>query len=360
MGVMNARRRPLIPRPRRRAASRTALAGAAALGMLGLTACGTEGTGGGASDGVDVVASFYPMQFLAEEIGGEHVSVASLVEPGVEPHDLELSPRQTAELGEADLVVYLKGFQPAVDKAIELSGVENVAEATSYTELEEHGSGHEEEAGGHASEHGDEHASEHGGEHGSGHEEEPAEEGHEGHDHGGEGAADPHVWLDPVKYAEIAEGVGEALAKADPDHADDYRKNADALAEKLRDLDADFREGLENRRTDTFITAHAAFGYLADRYGLHEESVAGLDPESEPSGARMKQLHRVAREDDVDTVFFEAAAGERTAKTLADDLGLRTDVLDPVEGITDASRGDDYFEVMRSNLQALRKALGAR
>nr|WP_245793531.1 zinc ABC transporter substrate-binding protein [Streptomyces pini] len=313
--------------------------------MLGLTACGsggTEGTGGGAGDGVDVVASFYPMQFLAEEIGGEHVSVSSLVEPGVEPHDLELSPRQTAELGEADLVVYLRGFQPAVDKAIEQSGVENVAEATSYTEPVEHGSGHEE---GHGEE---------------GHGEEPAEEGHEGHDHGGEGAADPHVWLDPVKYAEVAEGVGDALAEADPDHADDYRKNADALAEKLRDLDADFREGLENRRTDTFITAHAAFGYLADRYGLHEESVAGLDPESEPSGARMRQLHRVAEEDDVDTVFFEAAAGERTAKTLADDLGLRTDVLDPVEGITDASPGDDYFEVMRANLQALRKALGAR
>ncbi|GAA3651529.1 metal ABC transporter substrate-binding protein [Streptomyces fenghuangensis] len=362
MSVMNARRRPLIPRPRRRAASRTALAGAAALGMLGLTACGsggTGGTGGGTGDGVNVVASFYPMQFLAEEIGGEHVSVSSLVEPGVEPHDLELSPRQTAELGEADLVVYLKGFQPAVDKAIEQSGVENVAEATSYTEPMEHGSGHREE-------HGDEHASEHEEGHGDGshaeegHGEEHAEEGHEGHDHGGEGAADPHVWLDPVRYAEVAEGVGDALAKADPDHADDYRKNADALAEKLQDLDADFREGLENRRTDTFITAHAAFGYLADRYGLHEESIAGLDPESEPSGARMKQLHRVAEEDDVDTVFFEAAAGERTAKTLADDLGLRTDVLDPVEGITDASPGDDYFEIMRANLQALRKALGAR
>nr|WP_240958173.1 metal ABC transporter substrate-binding protein [Streptomyces barkulensis] len=332
--------------------------------MLGLTACGSGGTGGEAGDGVNVVASFYPMRFLAEEIGGEHVSVSSLVEPGVEPHDLELSPRQTAELGEADLVVYLRGFQPAVDKAIEQSGVENVAEATSCTEPLEHGSGHQEE-------HEDEHASEHGEGHGEeshadeghgdeGHGEEPAEEGHEGHDHGGEGATDPHVWLDPVKYAEVAEGVGDALAKADPDHADDYRKNADALAGKLRDLDTDFREGLENRRTDTFITAHAAFGHLADRYGLHEESVAGLDPESEPSGARMRQLHRVAEEDDVDTVFFEAAAGERTAKTLADDLGLRTDVLDPVEGITDASPGDDYFEIMRANLQALRKALGAR
>jgi zinc transport system substrate-binding protein len=327
--------------------------------MIGLTACGT-GAGEDASDGVDVVASFYPMQFLAEEIGGEHVSVSSLVGPGVEPHDLELSPKQTAELGEADLVVYLKGFQPAVDKAIELSGVENVAEATSYTEAEEHASEHGEE---HASGHEEEHTSGHGEEHASGHEEEHTS-GHGGHDHdhdhGGGGAGDPHIWLDPVKYAEIAEGVGEALAKTDPDHAADYRKNADALAEKLRDLDTDFREGLENRTTGTFVTTHAAFGHLAKRYGLHEESIAGLDPESEPSGARMRELQQVAREDGVGTVFFETEAGDRTAKTLADDLGLRTDVLDPVEGITDASRGDDYIEIMRANLQALRKALGAR
>ncbi|HZG04532.1 MAG TPA: metal ABC transporter substrate-binding protein [Streptomyces sp.] len=329
---MNARRRPLIPRPR--TASRAALASAAALGVFGLSACGT-GTAGG-SDEVRVVASFYPMRFLAEEIGGDHVSVSSLTKPGVEPHDLELSPQQTAELGEADLVVYLKGFQPAVDRAVEQSGVEHVAEAGSYTELEKGGDhGHEEEHGGH------------------GHEEE-----HEGHDHG-EGATDPHVWLDPVKYAEVAEGVGEALAKADPDHAADYRKNAAALVAELKALDADFRKGLENRETDTFITTHAAFGYLAERYGLHEESIAGLDPEAGPSGARLKELHEIARHDEVNTVFFEAAASDRTARTLADDLGLRTDVLDPVEAIGESSRGDDYFEVMRANLQALQKALGA-
>jgi len=277
---------------------------------------------------VRVVASFYPMQFLAEEIGGEHVSVSALTRPGVEPHDLELSPRQIAELGEADLVVYLKGLQPSVDRAVEQSGARNVAEATSYTEPGRYGDrGH--------------------GEHGD----------HEGHDHG---PVDPHVWLDPVRYAEVAEGVGKALAKADPDHAADYRKNAESLTSKLNALDADFRKGLRNRRTDTFITTHAAFGYLAGRYGLHEEAVTGLDPSAEPSGARMRQLHRVAEEDGVDTVFFEASASDRTARTLADDLGLRTDVLDPIEGVTEKSRGDDYFEIMRANLRALRKALGAQ
>ncbi|MTE18973.1 zinc ABC transporter substrate-binding protein [Streptomyces sp. TRM43335] len=345
---MNARRGPLISpasptrRPgRRRATARAVLASVAALGVLGLSACGTGKAGGDVSDGVDVVASFYPMRFLAEEVGGEHVSVTSLVKPGVEAHDLELGPQQTASLSDADLVVYLKGFQPAVDDAVEQSGPAHVAEVSSYTELREHG-GHE-------------HEEEHGHEEGHGHEE---EHGHEGHDHG-EGSLDPHVWLDPVKYAEMAEGVGDALAEADPDHASDYRANAEELAGKLKTLDTEFREGLENRRTDTFVTTHAAFGYLAERYGLHEESIAGLDPESGTSGARMKELHEIVEHDGVDTVFFEADASDRTARTLADDLGLRTDVLDPVEGITDASRGDDYFEVMRANLQALRKALGA-
>nr|WP_233221738.1 metal ABC transporter substrate-binding protein [Streptomyces carminius] len=349
---MNARSRPLIPRSGSRRPARGALAGALIAGLLALTACGT---GTAEEDGrMTVVASFYPMEFLAEEIGGEHVSVSPLTKPGVEPHDLEISPRQTAELGEAGLVVYLKGFQPAVDRAVEQSGPEHVAEAGSYTELVEHGGGHEEE--GHREE---------SGEHGeveAGHEEEHGEEHggeHEGHEHG-EGALDPHVWLDPVKYAEMAEGVGKALAEADPDHAADYRENAGELAGKLRDLDADFRAGLKDRRTDTFVTTHAAFGYLAERYGLHEESIAGLDPESGPSGAHLRELHTVVEEDGVGTVFLEPGADGGAAESLAADLKLRTDVLDPVEGVSDGSRGEDYLEIMRANLQALRKALGAR
>ncbi|HEX5569621.1 MAG TPA: metal ABC transporter substrate-binding protein [Streptomyces sp.] len=317
---MNTRRRPLIPCSV--PASRTLLAGATALGVFGLSACGGGTAASGDGDGVRVVASFYPMQFLAEEIGGEHVSVSVLTRPGVEPHDLELKPRQAAELDEADLVVYLKGLQPSVDRAVEQSGAANIAEATSYTGLDPYG-GH----------------------------------GHGDHDHGPD---DPHVWLDPVRYSEVAEGVGKALAKADPEHAADYRKNAGELVSKLNALDADFREGLKNRRTDTFITTHAAFGYLAGRYGLHEEAITGLNPSAEPSGARMRQLHRVAEKDGVDTVFFEASASDRTARALADDLGLRTDVLDPLEGVTEKSRGDDYFEIMRANLRALQKALGAQ
>ncbi|MER7910757.1 MULTISPECIES: metal ABC transporter solute-binding protein, Zn/Mn family [unclassified Streptomyces] len=335
---MNVRR--LIPT--------TALAGAVALGLVSLSACAgtSDAADGGKGGKLDVVASFYPMQYLAERIGGGHVSVETLTKPGVEPHDLELKPKQIGALGEADVILYLKGIQPAVDEAIAQAGVKNTVDAATLTKLEAHGTGagHDHDHG--HGEEGHEHADEHGAE--------------EGHDHGSEAGTDPHVWLDPVKYAEVAKGVGSAFEKADPDHAADYKKNTDALVKKLGDLNTEFETGLKNTATRTFITTHSAFGYLAERYHLEQEGIAGVDPESEPSPARIKELQEIAAKDKVTTVFFETLASDRTAKTLAGDTGLKTDVLDPLEGITDKSRGSDYVEVMRSNLTALKKALGAK
>ncbi|WP_445518455.1 metal ABC transporter substrate-binding protein [Streptomyces sp. NEAU-174] len=325
----------------RRLRPTTALVGAAALGLTTLTACSTN-AGDGRTDGkLDVVASFYPMQFLAQRIGGSAVHLSSLTKPGVEPHDLEISPRQTADLSEAGLVVYLKGLQPSVDRAIAQAQPKQVADAASYTSLEDHGTEVE-------------------GEHGHGDEGEEGHDGHEGHDHSGDAAADPHIWLDPVRYAQVAKGVGKALEKADPDHAAAYKKNTTALVKELNTLDQDFRTGLKGRSSDTFITTHAAFGYLAERYGLRQEAISGLDPESEPSPARVKGLHTIAKKDKVNTVFFETLVSDRTARTLAGDLHLRTDVLDPIEGIGSKSKGDDYIQVMRANLKALKRALGAK
>ncbi|MFF0554676.1 metal ABC transporter substrate-binding protein [Streptomyces sp. NPDC004266] len=318
---MNVRR--LIPS--------TALAGAVALGVVSLSACSgsSDAAGKGSGGKLDVVASFYPMQYLAEQIGGGHVAVNTLTRPGVEPHDLELKPRQIGELGEADVVLYLKGIQPAVDDAVAQAGVKNTVDAAALTKLEAHGT----EVG-----------------HDHGH----------GEAHESEAGADPHLWLDPVKYAEVAKGVGSALEKADPDHAADYRKNTEALVRKLGALNTEFETGLRNTTTKTFITTHSAFGYLAERYGLEQEGITGIDPESEPSPARIKELQDIAAKDKVSTVFFETLASDKTAKTLAGDTGLRTDVLDPLEGITDKSEGRDYIEVMRSNLAALKTALGAK
>ncbi|MFD7699804.1 metal ABC transporter substrate-binding protein [Streptomyces caelestis] len=325
---------------RRHYISTAALAAVTALGLGTLTACSSDSAAAGDTGKFDVVASFYPMAFLAERIGGEHVSVTSLTEPGQEPHDLEISARQTAQLEESDAALYLKGLQPSVDEAIGQSPVATKIDAATLTTLEEHGT----EAGGHEEEHA---------------EDEHAEEEH-AHEHEHEGGKDPHVWLDPVKYAEVAEGVGKAFEKADPDHAADYRKNTAALVGELNDLDEKFETGLADRKNSVFITTHAAFGYLAERYGLTEEAISGLDPESEPSGARVKELQKMAKADGVTTVFYETLVSDRTARTLAGDTGLKTDVLDPLEGITDASRGDDYFQVMEANLKALQTALGTK
>ncbi|MEU9758867.1 metal ABC transporter substrate-binding protein [Streptomyces sp. NPDC047987] len=316
----------------------TTLVGAVALGLTALTACSSSDAADHKNgDKLNVVASFYPMQFLAEQIGGKNVSVTTLTKPGVEPHDLELSPRQIGGLSDADYILYLKGIQPAVDDAVEQSGAKNAVDASKLTKLEDHGT----ETGGDEHDHAgdDEHGHEH---------------------HGDVTGGDPHIWLDPVKYAEVAEGVGKSLEKADPDHAADYRKNTRELVGKIDALNTAYETGLKSTTTRTFITTHSAFGYLAERYGLTQEGIAGVDPEAEPSPARINEIHTIAKKEKVTTVFFETLASDRTAKTLARDTGLKTDVLDPLEGITDRSKGDDYLEVMRSNLAALQKALGAK
>jgi len=318
MTVMNVRRR-LIP----------AVAAGAALAAL--SACSTDSAAAGNTDKFDVVASFYPMAFLAEQIGGDHVSVTSLTEPGQEPHDLEISAKQTAALQESDAVLYLKNLQPSVDDAVSQSEVKTKIDAASLTSLEKHGN----EVGGHAAEHDD-------------------------HDNEELNGLDPHIWLDPVRYSQVAQGVGKAFEKADPDHAADYRKNTAALVKKLGELNTSFKTGLANTDTKVFITTHAAFGYLAERYGLTEEAINGLDPESEPSANRVKDLEKMAKADGVTTVFYETLVSDKTAKTIASDAGLKTDVLDPIEGITKKSRGKDYFAVQEANLKALQSALGAK
>ncbi|MEU2619958.1 metal ABC transporter substrate-binding protein [Streptomyces sp. NPDC007157] len=318
---MNVRRR-LIPA--------AAAATVTALGIATLTACGGDATAAQTGK-FDVVASFYPMAFLADRIGGNHVHVTSLTSPGQEPHDLEISPKQIIGIEKSDAVLYLKNLQPSVDDAVAQSSVGTKIDAAALTTLEQHGN----EVGGHAASHDTSRNEELSG-------------------------LDPHIWLDPVRYAQVAEGVGKAFEKADPDHAADYKKNTAALVKKLDALNTQFKDGLANTRTKVFITTHAAFGYLAERYGLTEEAINGLDPESEPSAARVKDLETMAKADGVSTVFYETLVSDKTAKTIAADAGLKTDVLDPIEGITGKSRGKDYFAVQEANLKALRTALGAQ
>ncbi|MER7755717.1 metal ABC transporter substrate-binding protein [Kitasatospora sp. NPDC097643] len=308
----------------RRTRSSIALAASALTASLLLTACGGSSSAQSADGKLKVVASFYPMEFLAQQIGGDHVAVTDLTAAGVEPHDLELTAKQVATVQKADAIVYLKGLQPTVDKAVEQSAGKHKVDAVAASPLVDH--------------HLDEGA------------------GADGHQHEGP-AGDPHIWLDPTRYAAVARSVGDEFAKADPAHAEDYRKNTDTLVGKLDALDQEFQAGLKDARTRTFVTSHAAFGYLADHYGLTQVAINGVDPESEPTPARLADVQKAAKDNGVTTIFFETLVSPKLADTVAKDLGLKTAVLDPLEGVKDPAK-DDYLTVMKRNLTNLQAALG--
>ena len=321
-------------------------AACAAATAFALSACISPSTSNGDSSKdskLTVMASFYPLQYLAEKIGGEHVSVTSLTPEGAEPHDLELSPKMVDSLSSADAVVYLAGFQSAVDEAIEQQAPKTVIDVSPAAELVEAGTD-----ANHPSEEEEEATDEAQSGETEGHD-------HEGHEHHHDMSADPHFWLDPTRMAKAATLVGDKLAEADSAHADVYKANAKALAEELNTLSDTLVTKTSSCKVKTFVTAHTAFGYLADRTGLTQVGISGLDPESSPSPARLAEIAQIAKEQGVTTIFTEALIDPKVAQTLADDLGITTAVLDPIESQTDTSK--DYAATMNSNIDALTKAL---
>lgn len=328
-------------------------AACAAATALTLSACMSPSTSGGSSskDGkLTVMASFYPLQYLAEKIGGEHVSVSSLTPDGAEPHDLELSPKMVDSLSSADAVIYLAGFQSAVDEAIEQQAPKTVIDVSPAAELIEAGTD-----ANHPSEDEEDTADEAQSGQTEAHDHDHEGHDHKGHDHHHNMSTDPHFWLDPTRMAHAATLVGDKLAEADSAHADVYKANAKALAEELNTLSDTLVTKTSNCKIKTFVTAHTAFGYLADRTGLTQVGISGLDPESSPSPARLADIAQTAKEQGVTTIFTEALIDPKVAQTLADDLGITTAVLDPIESQTDASK--DYAATMNSNIDALTKAL---
>jgi len=299
--------------PARAAARARAATGLLAVAGVGLAACAPAG-----SDGRhDVVAAFYPLQFVAERVGGEHVDVSSLTPPGGEPHDLELSPSAVSRLGDADLVVYLSGFQAATDEAVGATDPAHVVDAAGAAALQV---------------------------------------APDGVDAGAGDSLDPHFWLDPARLGDVAHQVADALAEVDPAHADDFTAAADDLAADLDALDADLAAGLAACRGATLVASHEAFGYLAERYGLHQVGLSGIDPEVEPSPARLRDVAEVVAAEGVRTLYFETLTSPKVTQTLADDLGVATAVLDPLEGLAEDDTRD-YLDVMRDNLDALTAGL---
>jgi zinc transport system substrate-binding protein len=260
-----------------------------------------------------VVASFYPLAFLTAEIGGSHVAVTNLTPAGAEPHDLELRPGDIRKIRDADLVVYLSGgFQAAVEDAVAEAGrVLDVKRAI-------------------------------------GHQRRSDEE---------ESKTDPHFWLDPVRMVGVANAIRTELASIDLRAASRVKKAAAGVVRRLEALDAEYEDGLKTCDRRDIVTAHAAFGYLAERYGLRQIPIAGLDPETEPTPGRLAEVVAQVRKLHISTIFTETLVSPKIAETLADEANVSTAVLDPIEGIEHGST-DDYFSVMRANLRALRRALG--
>jgi len=275
--------------------------------MPGLIAgCGSGGSSGGRKT---VVAAFYPLAYTAQEIGGPAYDVVNLTPPGAEPHDLELTPRAVGRIESADVVLYLShGFQPAVSKAVDQASGTTVDVLSGLTLNSAAGQ----------------------------------EEGL---------TADPHVWLDPVLFAQLAKHIGRAL-----------QRSPAKFDARLSSLDREFRRGLKHCARTEVVTSHAAFGYLAQRYGLQQVPITGLTPESEPSPKQLTSVIKLVKRTHATTVFFETLVSPRLAETVAREVGAHTAVLDPIEGLTptEQTRGDDYFTLMRRNLANLRKALACR
>ena len=298
------------------------LAAALLAGVPVLAGCGAIADSSGS--GPRVVASFYPLEYVAERVAGDSAQVIGLTTPGGEPHDLELTVRQTAEVAEADVLVHLRDFQPAVDEAVDQAGAEHVVDAAEVADLV---SPEELDGGEHAED--------------------------DGHDHGD---VDPHFWTDPIRMASLADAVAQALVDADPDNADSYETNLAELRRDLEELDAELEAGLTDCARDTVVVSHDAFAYFGSRYGLDMHPINGLSPEAEPSPAHLRELSDLIEDEGITTVFSESLASPEMAESLASDLGLETAVLDPVEGLTDATADEDYLSLMRANLAAVQKA----
>jgi len=306
-------------------ASRRALAAALSLLAVVATGCATA-TPAAVHDGrLQVVAAFYPVQWLAERVGGDAVTVTTLTPPGVEPHDLELTADAARAVEGADIVLHLgAGFQPDVERAVanlpadviavDLLRVDGVDLLLAPADL-----GKEPLAGG----------------------------------------EDPHVWLDPVRQAAMAEAVAEALVDADPALAGPVGARLVAVKGDLERLDRELSDGLDACAGRTVLTSHAAFGYLADRYGLEQLAIAGISPDAEPDARTLRAITQAARDRGVGTVFFEEALPPDLARTVAAEIGAEVDLLgalefDPAEAL---GPGEDYLSVMAANGRALAHGL---
>lgn len=288
----------------------------------GLHRAGTVGKPFSDDGQIKVMASFYPMYDFAQKVGGDKVEVKDMVPAGTEPHDWEPAATDIRNLEDADVFVYngadLEHWAEDVLDTLENQDLV-VSEASDGVELLDGG---------------------------------------EDHAHGDNGK-DPHVWLDPMRAKQEMANIKDAFVKADPENKDYYEANYEKYAGEFDELDQEFRDGLKDTKSRDIIVAHEAFGYLCNAYDLTQLAIEGLTPDSEPDPAKMQEVIEYAKKYDIHTIFFEELASPKVAKTVAKEVDAVTAVLNPIEGLSeeDIEAGEDYFSVMRKNLEALQKAL---
>lgn len=283
-----------------------------------------------------VMASFYPMYDFAVKIGDDKAEVTNMVPAGMEPHDWEPAAGDIKNLEEADLFAYsgagMEHWVEDVLASLETQKLVSVEASEGLTLRAGHS--HEEEEHEGAEEHAEE----------------------EEHDHG---EFDPHVWLSPLNAKKEMENIKNAYVKADPDNKDYYEENYQTYAAKFDKLDQEYKDTLSNLQNKNIVVSHEAFGYLCDAYGLTQMGIKGLSPDSEPDPARMAEIIDFVKTNKVKVIFFEELVSPKVAETIAAETGAQTQVLNPLEGLSDEDikGGADYFSVMEDNLSQLKAAL---
>lgn len=315
--------------------------GAVAAGTLLLGACGnTEGDNATEStdDQLTVYASTFALKSMAEEIGGDRVNVEMVIPPGADPHTYEPTSKQMTQIAEADLFLTighdLEPYVESMEKSLEGQNVAFVKTAEDVTLLDAADTVHVHEEDGHSE---DEHA----------HEE-------DGHDHG---QYDPHVWLDPMNAVSMAEAVEAAFSEEAPDYKDEFAERLSAFKDEANALDAELKSAVENGSKSELLVTHAAYGYLAERYGFEQLPIAGLTPSEEPSQQALKRIIEEARLHDLNYIAFEDTVTPKVAEVVKQEIGAESVTIYNLESVTKEQMDKSYFDLMRENVKALETAL---
>jgi zinc transport system substrate-binding protein len=268
------------------------------------------------NNSLPVVATFYPLAYLAEQIGGQFVSVTNITPVGIEPHDFEPSPRDIAKIYQSKLFISnggnVDGWADKIQPDLAAQGIPAITMLFELRDVLP----------------------------------DPAK-------------ADPHLWLDPILISAEADLITTALTRIDPSHTQEYNTNRNNLTEKLAQLDAEYKSGLANCQLREIITSHDAFNYLANRYNFTATHILGLSPEEEPSPKDIASIAKLAKSKHIPYIFFETMVSPKLSETIAGEIGAKTLVLNPIEGLLaqDSKTNQDYISLMKQNLANLKIAM---